>query len=92
MAEDLHVKAYFKSKIDKRMNSFDVFSDSDEFILESTYLFYGRNYDFFSIFGSRRGNFKEADADGYGIYPELKIDCATTIVLDGLLLAAYKKC
>lgn len=77
MAEDLHMKAYFISETDGTLQPFDVFSESDDNIIEATSFKFGRNYDLFCLFGSRRGQFKDAYADGYGLHASMKEDQKT---------------
>jgi len=76
MGEDIHFKSAVYSKVEnKYMTPCQACGDDSYSIIKP--LFDGRSYDFFSIFGSHRGNYPEMQGLNYGIPDEIRKDMPT---------------
>jgi len=72
MGEDLHQRVYVKSKkTGNYVNAHDICSWDCEYSLFKE-LVKGRNYDVFSLFGSRRSDYEELPYSNYGMPDFLK--------------------
>ena len=73
MGEDIHQKTFAKSKkTGKWIDAASIDFDAEPEVFKHLVPF--RNYKLFSLFGSRRADWKELDASGYGIPEEVKKD------------------
>lgn len=67
MGEDIHFRCYVRSKkTGGYINAHDICSWNPEYSIFKE-LVEGRNYDLFSLFGSRRGNYGELPGGHYGL-------------------------
>ena len=73
MGEDIHQKTFAKSKkTGKWIDTANIDFDANPEVFKHLIPF--RSYSLFSLFGSRRSDWKELDASGYGIPNEVKKD------------------
>lgn len=73
MGEDIHQKSFAKSKLTgKWFDTALIDFDANQEMFKSLMPY--RSYMLFSLFGSRRGNWKELEPSGYGIPDFLKND------------------
>lgn len=62
MSEDIHQKQYVKErKTQKYIDALQLVEPNDRVGCLFGDIFNGRNYDFFSLFGSTRGNYKQLE-------------------------------